>query len=338
MRTFAAMKHLPALLLLLISALAARAQHVSGELPAYDLRRDMPPGNYSGLAPIGTGSRDIGTGLRGIGTGRYAVVDDKSAADGFHVITLCLDTLTGAVRSVTYDTFRHDSLPARDAEGIAPLPWRGTLAVSAEGDNAVIEYDTLGRLTGRRTPTLLDHSTANGGLEALCADTATHSLLTMEESAASGQLRLLRLDERLRAVSTSLYPLSPPTATARPGSQHIHGVSDIALWSPDTLLVLEREAYIPKSKIGAWATCRLFAVALADLTGTPHPDGGAAIKRQLWATTTRMTLLRHDFANYEGLAFGPHLTGQRRTLLLIADSQARYKGVLRDLLKVLVIE
>ena len=44
-----------------------------------------------------------------------------------------------------------------------------------------------------------------------------------------------------------------------------------------------------------------------------------------------------NYANYEGMCLGPQLAGGKRVLVMVADSQNQYAGVLRDWLKTAVL-
>ena len=44
-----------------------------------------------------------------------------------------------------------------------------------------------------------------------------------------------------------------------------------------------------------------------------------------------------NWANYEGMCLGPKLEDGSQTIILISDSQSRYKGVLQDWIKTLVL-
>ena len=80
---------------------------------------------------------------------------------------------------------------------------------------------------------------------------------------------------------------------------------------------MERQVRIPRLKIGASALTRIYEV-------TPADDEQLE-KTLLIEFKTRITLFGRKFANFEGLCqVSPSL------ILLIADSQDRYKGVLRD--------
>ena len=92
--------------MLWLSAGYAKAQQVELLKPKDLGRWNIPPGNYSGITPIGDG--------------RYAVVSDKEAQDGFFVFRIRQDERTGQVTEVVNEGFRGtDSAlkSGRDAEG-----------------------------------------------------------------------------------------------------------------------------------------------------------------------------------------------------------------------------
>ena len=53
---------------------------------------------------------------------------------------------------------------------------------------------------------------------------------------------------------------------------------------------------------------------------------------------TRLNLLARSLANYEGMCLGPRLADGRRVVVMIADSQSQYKGILKDWLRTICIE
>lgn len=303
------MKHVLVLFLLLFPTLAAHSQRITGEWPAVKLDAYVPAGNYSGLCPVGEG--------------RYAVVDDKSATDGFYLWRLSLDG-RGRIDSLQNLGFRSGALPNRDAEDICLLPPRGTLLICGEADNCVREYRLDGTPTGRVSACLLPDSHANSGLEGLCWDAAARAVWAAEENGGRDTCRLLRLDTCLRLTATLLYPLDAPQRAGRSPRWYAHGVSAVLSAHDGQLLVLEREVYVPKRKIGARVFHKLFLLQPA----TMH-------KRLLWQHTTRLNLTARSWANYEGMAWGDEHPDGTRDLLLLSDSQNRYGGVLHDRLKVL---
>lgn len=288
--------------------------------------KDVASANYSGI-----------TRLDG---NRYAVVSDKEEKSGFRIFTIDIDTLTGRVLSVTADTLRGFRPAApRDEEGICYFPESGTLFISGEEDQQILEYDTLGLPTGRKldVPAMFGRSyiQPNRGFEALTYSQAKKLFYAMTESAlirdggsGSLSLRLVSFDEGLRYAGQYAYRMESPTMK-QGGRLHLHGVSEVTALADGRLVVLEREVRIPKGYIGAKARCRLFIV-------NPGPenavDEGTDMnslhestymeKTEIADFTTRLNLLRMNFANYEGMCPGPRLADGRQTLLLIDDTQA----------------
>lgn len=119
--------------MLWLSAGYAEAQQVELLKPKDLGRWNIPPGNYSGITPIGDG--------------RYAVVSDKEAQDGFFVFRIRQDERTGQVTEVVNEGFRGtDSAlkSGRDAEGVAFVPEDSLVWVSGEADQRIVAYRTDG--------------------------------------------------------------------------------------------------------------------------------------------------------------------------------------------------
>lgn len=119
--------------MLWLSAGYAKAQQVELLKPKDLGRWNIPPGNYSGITPIGDG--------------RYAVVSDKEAQDGFFVFRIRQDERTGQVTEVVNEGFRGtDSAlkSGRDAEGVAFVPEDSLVWVSGEADQRIVAYRTDG--------------------------------------------------------------------------------------------------------------------------------------------------------------------------------------------------
>ena len=115
--------------MLWLSAGYAEAQQVELLKPKDLGRWNIPPGNYSGITPIGDG--------------RYAVVSDKEAQDGFFVFRIRQDERTGQVTEVVNEGFRGtDSAlkSGRDAEGVAFVPEDSLVWISGEADQRIVAY------------------------------------------------------------------------------------------------------------------------------------------------------------------------------------------------------
>ena len=105
--------------------------------------------------------------------------------------------------------------------------------------------------------------------------------------------------------------------------------------------MLEREFYVPELYSGAFALCRIYNVtpSPASLLTTSTIDAAATpLAKQLVAEwTTTLTLFRSTLANYEAMCLGPVLADGSQSVILVADSQGQYGGVLRDWFKSIVI-
>ena len=264
--------------------------------------KQLPPGNYSGIAPLGNN--------------RYAVVSDKSEEDGFYVFRIEIDTLKGRITEVENEGFRSSGLPNRDMEGICYRPSTNTVFISGEKNNEVFEYALDGQRTGQRLemPDIFKQSGANYGLESLTYSIHDHLFYTTSEHPLKGDslLRIQTFGDDLKPQRQYLYQPDVPIS-----SKHIYGVSELCALDDGRLLVLERQIRIPRLKLGASTTVRLYEV---------RPNEEPFLEKRLVKELhTHMNLFSRRFANYEGLCQpSPGL------LLLIADSQNRYKGILRD--------
>lgn len=286
----------------------------------------VPAGNYSGITPIGND--------------RYAVVCDKSA-DGFYVFHIDIDTVSGRIVTVRNEGFRPSGHPNRDQEGIAFRSSSRTLYICGESDNRILEYSLDGRRTGRSLqplPAAFSLLDRNAGLESLCYDDVRHRFYTVSERPAPGDslLRLTVLDDDGTLLRQHGYRLD--TVRPRRKGVQVNGVSELCCLGDGRLLVLERTVRVPKLKIGSYVDCRLYEVcpdsAVNGRTTTPE---GVLPKQLLCRFRTRLNLLRQNFANYEGVCVARELSDGRKILLLMADSQNQYQGVLRDWFRTLII-
>lgn len=262
----------------------------------------LPAGNYSGITPLGND--------------RYAVVNDKSAEDGFFVLRITIDSTKGRISALENEGFRSCGLPNRDVEGICYCPSTNTVFISGEQDNEVYEYALDGQRTGRRLdmPATFKQASNNYGLESLTYDAKRHLFYTTSERPLQGDslLRIQSFDDNLKPQRFFYYRPDVPISR-----KYFQGVSALCALNDGRLLVLERQVRIPRLKLGASTVIRIYEVTpLGDL----YPE-----KKLLKEFRTRLTLTGRRFANYEGLC-----QPQPGLLLLIADSQNQYKGILRD--------
>jgi hypothetical protein len=237
-------KLLLTLCLVQISIFAAMAQ--TELLPQRNFPDAVPAGNYSGIAPLGGG--------------RYAVVSDKSATDGFFVFHIDVDSVNGQIRDVRNKGFIPATLSNRDEEGIAFRSADSTVYISGEADNAILQYRLDGTPTGRRftlPAELLAACRGNLSLESLSYNAATHRFWACNEGAP---VVIASFGDDMLPRATYYYVMDTPAHDASRAQYYAHGVSELLALDDGTLLVLEREFYVPHEKIGASVTCRIYRV------------------------------------------------------------------------------
>lgn len=263
---------------------------------------ELPAGNYSGITALGNQ--------------KYAVVSDKSEEDGFFVLHIEIDSIKGRITTFKNEGFRSSSLPNRDIEGICYRPSTNTVFIAGEQDNEVYEYTLDGKRTGQRLemPAFFKEAGRNYGLEALTYDKKQHLFYITSERPLKGDslLRIQSFGDDLKPKRSYYYKPDEPIS-----NKHFYGTAELCALGDGRLLVLERQIRVPKLKLGASTIIRIYEV-----TPTDQP----ILKKKLVKEfRTHLNLTSRKFANYEGLC---ELQGNR--LLLIADSQNRYKGFLRD--------
>lgn len=291
----------------------------------------VPAGNYSGIAWLGGD--------------RYAVVNDKSAQAGFHLMTIAIDSISGELLEVRADSFVTSGQPNRDEEGVCYVPQWNTIWISGEGDGQIIEYQMDGQLTGRRLAVPDEFRTAypNAGFEALTYQQATHRFWTTSEQtlACDGErstiinkvgnrLRLQSFDDRLQPAEQYWYETDASLAQGNEGSS-ILGVSGLAALDDGRVVVLEREVYRKPKNIGSFVHVKLYVVHPAQ-----QQPGDVLRKELLVEFRTKINLTARSFANYEGVCVGPRLFDGRQVLILVADSQNQYRGYLKDWFRTIV--
>ena len=262
----------------------------------------LPAGNYSGITALGNN--------------RYAVVSDKSETEGFFILHIETDSVKGCITSLENEGFQSSGLPNRDIEGICYRPTTNTVFISGEKDNEVYEYTLDGKRTGQRLemPDIFKKAGHNYGLESLTYDRKRHLFYTTSERVLEGDslLRIQSFSDNLKPGFCYYYKPDEPIS-----KKHFYGVSELCALEDGRLLVLERQIHVPKLKLGASTIIRIY-----ETTPTDKP---ILEKRLVKEFRTRLSLTSRKFANYEGLC---EIQGNR--LLLIADSQNRFKGFLRD--------
>ena len=214
----------------------------------------------------------------------------------------------------------------------------------------------------------------NYNFESLAFDSVRQYLWTIPESTLrkdgqpatpqnglTNQLRLMRLDwgkmeedsnkeeyseqvnskKDSRYMTTYAYQMDQPS-THKKADIYVMGVSELCALPDGQLLVLEREAFIPKIKIGAFCKCKLYLINPLNseefsMKEKFSSDTPFLKKRLLTEWKTSLSLSKRSFANYEGMCLGPKLEDGSQVVILLSDSQDQYAGVLKDWFKTIVI-
>ena len=214
----------------------------------------------------------------------------------------------------------------------------------------------------------------NYNFESLAFDSVRQYLWTIPESTLrkdgqpatpqnglANQLRLMRLDwgkmkedsnkeeyseqvsskKDSRYMMTYAYQMDQPS-THKKADIYVMGVSELCTLPDGQLLVLEREAFIPKIKIGAFCKCKLYLINPLNseefsMKEKFSSDTPFLKKRLLTEWKTGLSLSKRSFANYEGMCLGPMLEDGSQVVILLSDSQDQYAGVLKDWFKTIVI-
>lgn len=214
----------------------------------------------------------------------------------------------------------------------------------------------------------------NYNFESLAFDSVHQYLWTIPESTLrkdgqpatpqnglANQLRLMRLDwgkmkedsnkeeyseqvsskKDSRYMMTYAYQMDQPS-THKKADIYVMGVSELCTLPDGQLLVLEREAFIPKIKIGAFCKCKLYLINPLNseefsMKEKFSSDTPFLKKNLLVEWKTGLSLSKRSFANYEGMCLGPKLEDGSQVVILLSDSQDQYAGVLKDWFKTIVI-
>lgn len=144
-----------------------------------------------------------------------------------------------------------------------------------------------------------------------------------------------------RYMMTYAYQMDQPS-THKKADIYVMGVSELCVLPDGQLLVLEREAFIPKIKIGAFCKCKLYLINPLNseefsMKEKFSSDTPFLKKRLLTEWKTGLSLSKRSFANYEGMCLGPKLEDGSQVIILLSDSQDQYAGVLKDWFKTIVI-
>ena len=144
-----------------------------------------------------------------------------------------------------------------------------------------------------------------------------------------------------RYMTAYAYQMDQPS-THKKADIYVMGVSELCALPDGQILVLEREAFIPKVKIGAFCKCKLYLINPLNseefsMKENFSSDTPFLKKRLLAEWKTGLSLSKRSFANYEGMCLGPKLEDGSQVIILLSDSQDQYAGVLKDRFKTIVI-
>ena len=261
-----------------------------------------------------------------------------------------------------------DSTLVIASEGYCRLKEYPILPTSA--DTAKVDYQQ--NLWESRWPSADFYPNYN--FESLAFDSVRQYLWTIPESTLrkdgqpatpqnglANQLRLMRLDwgkmkenrnkeeyseqvsskKDSRYMTPYAYQMDQPS-THKKADIYVMGVSELCALPDGQLLVLEREAFIPKIKIGAFCKCKLYLINPLNseefsMKENFSSDTPFLKKRLLAEWKTGLSLSKRSFANYEGMCLGPKLEDGSQVVILLSDSQDQYAGVLKDWFKTIVI-
>lgn len=354
------------LTIFLAFSLLAGAQDwkVVRENPQKAFLKTVAAGNYSGIAHL---HDDI-----------YAVVSDKSDSALYFNFRIQVNPKTGELEQVENLGFTERT----DGTLNDGKPWLGlekdfdheaivkvsdsTLVIASEGYCRLKEYPIL-PISADTAKIGYPHNLwesrwsssefyPNYNFESLAFDSVHQYLWTIPESTLrkdgqpatpqnglTNQLRLMRLDWRKlsRYMTTYAYQMDQPS-THKNADIYVMGVSELCVLPDGQLLVLEREAFIPKIKIGAFCKCKLYLVNPLNsrkfsMKEKFSSDTPFLKKRLLTEWKTGLSLSKRSFANYEGMCLGPKLEDGSQVIILLSDSQDQYAGVLKDWFKTIVI-
>ena len=313
---------------------------------------DIPAGNYSGI-----------THIRG---DRYALISDKQEADGWTEVSIQFFPC-GDIKEMQFVAHHYNNQTlgkVRDSEGIAYVAGKG-FYVSAENDQQIVVLNENGVPTGRRlsVPEYFGRKNIfhNYGFEALTYNAKQNVFWTTTEQGLQSDVTapttydnpvptLLRLQEfgsDGQPLHQYAYRTEAPVTRRKP-RHYAFGVPELLAIDDTTLLVMERELYIPKRYNGAKCHIRIYSVnpqrgqSVAESLKLQDIDEKFFLpKKLLYTFSTGIRFLgKKNFANYEGMCLGPQLEDGRQTVLIVSDSQNRAGNSLfhlKDYIKVLII-
>ena len=284
------------------------------------------------------------SGITWLADNRYVVVDDNRKGGGILFFTIPIDSYgyVGDVSMRPAAGTADAEGKKRDTEGVAYVPSFGTLYVTSEKNQEILEYDLGGHETGKslRIPDDLSVKSIsdNRGFEALSYNESTGLFWTTTESPLKkdtflpGILRLQSFTTDGTPAERYLYQTDTPLQTLANTVAYVFGVPTLAALDDGRLLVLEREVYVPKGSLwfklqNAFTEMNLYLV-------DPVHDTAGILRKSLLCSFRTGAL---DLANFEGMCLGPTLPDGSRCLVLIADSQKGSGGLTQEYVKVILL-
>ena len=130
--------------------------------------------------------------------------------------------------------------------------------------------------------------------------------------------------------------------TKKNASNYAMGVPALTALNDGRLLVLEREFLVTQGKLGSFVINKIYCInpnvgILVSPDTALQSDSPYLAKTLIAEWKTTLSLFCQDLANYEGMCLGPQLANGSQVLVLCADSQNQYGGVLRDWFRTIVI-
>ena len=289
------------------------------------------------------------------------MVSDKSDSALYFNVRLYISKQTGELLQAEYlgPQGRVDTI-SLDNEAIARVS-DSTVVIVSEGKYRLKEYklnsDNVDQGLWEWSMPRSDFY-PNYVFESAAYDNVHHRLWTINESTMlrdgkpattqdphNNVLRLISFDwtnKRNASPVSYLYKMGMPTTMKR-AMTYVMGVSELCVLPDGKLLVLEREAFIPHIKLGAFCQCKLYVVD--PYIETPYaldkelePGAPYVTKHLLTSWRTKLGLTKYLWANYEGMCLGPKLENGDQVVVLVSDSQDGYAGVLKDWFKTIVIK
>ncbi len=260
------------------------------------------------------------SGLTWAGGTDYFAVSDKVRA--IFPMTIALDPVSGKITTAVVGSALPVKTKFADFEGVAFVPGRKQVFVSAETGNGIFGFDLVkNAVMPVAVPAIFSNARDNKSLESLTYDATSGNFWTANEEALKGDgplssrergtvVRLQRFDARFRPLGQFAY-VTEPSSFRVPGGGT--GVSDLALLPNGELLVLERV-------VGTFGlSAKIFRAELrgaTDVSKIPALEGASFKPVAKTLLFSRATVSN----NFEGIALGPPLADGWRSLVLIADS------------------